>query len=425
MSPTLKRVFLALMLLLSIPVLKAQDSLAYYLQQANTSSIDSEKLAWYEKAQPLAEATKNTKALGTIYFFLAQTYYQKKQPEKAIFYYKQSIAVAEKMADIQLLQKSYQALAAVLSKPGIAVAAINSKVSLSLTADFLGKDSLQQMIGVMELKYNNEKELRALREAQLKIQQRNYLLLAAAILVVAIVLIAYLWQRRNKFKHEANMQAAIIHQQDIASRAIIEAEENERKRIAGDLHDGLGQMISAVRMNLSGLADRITISTESDKLLFDKTIALTDESCKELRVVSHNMMPNALLKSGLSSAVKDFIDKIDHSKLQVQLHTEGLNERLHSSVETVLYRVIQEIVNNVIKHSSANRLDISLFKDAEGISCTIEDNGKGFNQEAKEKSDGIGLKNIQARISYLKGSVEFDSAPGRGTLVAIHIPLSS
>jgi signal transduction histidine kinase len=423
MPSTLKRVLLATALLFTLPVLKAQDSLSYFLQQAAIATSDSLKLQWYEKAQPLAEAKRDTRTLGTVYLYLAQTYYQKKQPEKAIFYYKQCISVAEKMADIQLLQQSYKELATVLSNPGIAVAIINSKMSLSLNADSLRKDSLQQMIGVMESKYNNEKELRALREAQLKIQQRNYLLLTAAIVILAVILIAYFWQRRNRLQQEATLQAAIIHQQDIASRAIIEAEENERKRIAGDLHDGLGQIVSAVKMNLSGLADRITVASEQDKQLFEKTIALADESCKELRVVSHNMMPNALLKAGLSSAVKDFIDKIDHSRLQVQLHTEGLNQRLDSSVETVLYRVIQEIVNNVIKHSSANRLDISLFKDKDGISCTIEDNGKGFNADAKEKSDGIGLKNIQARISYLKGQVEFDSAPGRGTLVAIHIPL--
>jgi signal transduction histidine kinase len=94
--------------------------------------------------------------------------------------------------------------------------------------------------------------------------------------------------------------------------AILAAEEKERKRIASDLHDGIGQMMSAVKMNLSSLAYKLTSLTPQEAALLEKTMALTDESCKEVRTVSHNMMPNALLKSGLSSAIKTFVDKIDH-----------------------------------------------------------------------------------------------------------------
>src|SRR5438045_837600 len=137
------------------------------------------------------------------------------------------------------------------------------------------------------------------------------------------------------------------------------------------------------------------------------------------------MMPNALLKSNLSSAIREFIDKLDQKKLQVHLYTEGLDERLDSNIETVFYRVIQECVNNVIKHAAATTLDISLIKDKDGISATIEDNGTGFDASDKEKLNGLGLKNIITRIEYLKGTVEFDSTPGKGTLVALHVPVSN
>jgi two-component system, NarL family, sensor kinase len=151
---------------------------------------------------------------------------------------------------------------------------------------------------------------------------------------------------------------------------------------------------------------------------------LVDESCKEVRSVSHQMMPNALLKSGLASAIREFIDKIDNRILKINLYTEGLDERLEENTETVLYRVIQECVNNVIKHAGANQLDISLLKDPDGISATIEDNGKGFNTTNQQKFDGIGLKNIKSRVEFLKGTVDFDSSEGNGTLVAIHIPIA-
>jgi signal transduction histidine kinase len=162
--------------------------------------------------------------------------------------------------------------------------------------------------------------------------------------------------------------------------------------------------------------------TEEDKINYEKAMGLVDESCKEVRAVSHNMMPNTLLKAGLVGAVREFVDKIDSTALKVNLHTEGLNERLGSDVEIVLYRVIQECVNNVIKHAGANHLEISILKDTDGISATIEDNGTGFDAHDKEKFKGIGLKNILTRVGFLKGTVDFDSSPGKGTLVAIHIP---
>ena len=136
------------------------------------------------------------------------------------------------------------------------------------------------------------------------------------------------------------------------------------------------------------------------------------------------MMPNALLKSGLANAVREFISKIDDRIIKVTLHTEGLNERLDGNIETVLYRVIQECVNNVLKHAQANHLDISILKEKNDVAITIEDNGIGFNIADKQKFEGIGLKNIASRIKYLQGNIDFSSEKNKGTLVAIHIPIS-
>jgi two-component system NarL family sensor kinase len=120
--------------------------------------------------------------------------------------------------------------------------------------------------------------------------------------------------------------------------------------------------------------------------------------------------------------VRDFIGKIDSRKLKVNLTTFGLQERLNQDIEIVLYRVIQEAVNNVIKHAEANTLDIQLTKDNEGVNAMIEDNGKGFDTSLSDKFDGIGLKNIRTRVTFLKGTVEFSSGIEQGTLIAIFIP---
>src|SRR5690606_4586910 len=122
--------------------------------------------------------------------------------------------------------------------------------------------------------------------------------------------------------------------------------ETERRRFAADLHDGLGQILTAARYNLSGIADELHWN-EEDKTVLDKTIALINEGCKEVRTVSHNILPNNLLKNGLSHAVKDFIDRIDQKKLVVNFSATGLEEKLQTQTEIIIYRMIQESVNNV------------------------------------------------------------------------------
>lgn len=284
-------------------------------------------------------------------------------------------------------------------------------------------DSTEKAKNILALQKTTEIQNLEISNRQLQLNRRNVLIVFLGAILLLGSLLAFSYYRRYKLKQEARMQAAVLQQQEEATKAVIEAEENERQRIAKDLHDGVGQMMSAAKMNLSAYEANTVFKNEDDKLSFETIIALVDESCKEVRSVSHNMMPNALLKNSLSSAIREFIDKLDQKKLQVHLYTEGLEDRLDSNIETVLYRVIQECVNNVIKHADANTLDISIVKEPKEVTATIEDNGKGFDISDKEKFEGIGLKNIRTRVEYLKGTVDFDSSPGKGTLVALHVPL--
>jgi len=284
-------------------------------------------------------------------------------------------------------------------------------------------DSTEKAKNILALQKKTEIQNLEITNRQLQLNRRNGLIILLGSILLLGLLLVFSYYRRYKMKQEAKMQAAILKQQEEATKAVIEAEEAERQRIAKDLHDGVGQMMSAAKMNLSAYESNVFFKNEEEKQGFEKIIALVDESCKEVRAVSHNMMPNALLKNSLASAVREFVDKLDHKKLKVHLYTEGLEERLDGNVETVLYRVIQECVNNVIKHADASNLDISIIRENRELTATIEDNGKGFDTSDKEKFDGIGLKNIQTRVEYLKGTVDFDSSPGKGTLVALHVPL--
>lgn len=300
----------------------------------------------------------------------------------------------------------------------------DAKALLFLNKMVKVKDSINTTtVNALRATYEADKQAKELALQKAQIEKQKLIITAITICSLLIIALLFTVYKRKQGLLEAKINATILEQQNIAAIAVLTAEEKERKRIACDLHDGVGQMMSAVKMNLSSLASKLQFNNEQDVALLEKTLALVDESCKEVRSVSHNMMPNALLKSGLSSAVKSFLDKLDHKKLKVNLHTEGLENRLSDNVEIILYRVIQETVNNVIKHAKANQLDISLIKDKDGISCTIEDNGIGFNIETLTPNDGIGIKNIKARITYLQGSVEWDSTANKGTLVAVHVPI--
>ncbi len=321
------------------------------------------------------------------------------------------------------LRRYYQTAAQYYEAIGQYQQALAMQQQLTNIKDSLHSDEKTKAIADMSVKYETGKKEQEILLQQAEISRKNILLWSGAILFLLIVGLIVSIYRRYRLKQEAKLQKAILHQQQLATRAVIQAEENERQRIARDLHDGVGQMMSAAKMNLSAFESNVAFQDKTQEIALEKIIGLVDESCREIRSVSHNMMPNALLKNSLSTAVRDFIDKLDKKALNVHIYTEGLDERLDSNMESVLYRVIQECVNNVIKHAEANTLDISITRDETEISVTIEDNGKGFDVQKKSESGGIGLKNIRSRIEYLKGTVDFDSKPGKGTLVAVHVPL--
>ncbi|MBK7691254.1 MAG: sensor histidine kinase [Bacteroidetes bacterium] len=366
----------------------------------------------------------NKRSQASLYTGLANSLLHKNQLAACKQYLDSSFQIIEGTNKKEDFKNYYKVLSDYYKASGDAGNALKCLDMYSIYKDSLLNAENQKAIADMQTKYDVEKKDQQIKLQQSELLRRNILLIGLAALSLLLLLLGISYYNRMKLKQQTRLQEEIMKQQDFATKAVIEAEENERKRIGSDLHDGVGQLMSAAKMNLSAIEDRVSFQSEQDKQAYEKSIALVDEGCREVRAVSHTIMPNALLRAGLSNAVKEFIEKLDNRTLKINLHSAGLNERLDSNVETVLYRIIQECVNNVIKHSKANALDISLIKDADGISATIEDNGKGFHVVEKQKGDGIGLKNIQTRVTYLKGSLDIDSAPGRGTLIAIHVPLS-
>jgi two-component system NarL family sensor kinase len=383
----------------------------------------------YEEAlNVLLEARKIREKTGDPFFIvsdlatIAELYAKTGKPELGLEAGNKALKMAVENSITAKLPMIYLSLANNYEAAGNFPAAMEMYKRVNVLKDSLYVDASPQALAEMKTLYETEKQERRIQDQQNRISQQNLMITGSIVLLVLGILLAFTHYRRSKWKQEAKMKTAVMVQQEIAARAVIEAEEAERQRIAKDLHDGVGQMMSAARMNLSAFEEAATFRSKTEKQDFDRIVGLVDESCREVRAVSHNMMPNALLKQGLASAIREFIHKLDQKKIRVQLYTEGLEERLDSNLETVLYRVIQECVNNVIRHADASTVDISVVRENDIIRGTIEDNGKGFDTQNHE--EGLGLKNIRTRIDYLKGTVEVDSAPGKGTLVAFHVPLN-
>ena len=409
---------------------KKGDSLSVSYSVSNIAGIYVIEKKYAEAEANLLRALnirrflKDSFAIALTYSDLGVAMNGKGDYDKATSYLQMSNKMAETLQYVELQSNNYSELASVAQRKGRYQEAYEYFLKRSYLRDSLYAMEKTKQIAELNTKYESAKKEQQIQQQDSRIRMQNFLFIGIGGLVLLTGLLIYSQYRRNKLRQETKMKTEMMKQQEMAVKAVIEAEENERQRIAKDLHDGVGQMMSAAKMNLSAFQSEIKFDNEEQKQSLEKVIQLVDESCKEVRTVSHIMMPNALFKNNLAAAIHDFVNKLNNKNLQAHVNTVGLDERMDSNIETVLYRVVQECVHNAIKHAGATTLDISLIRDKDGISGTIEDNGKGFDVADKENFEGIGLKNITTRIEYLKGTVDFDSAPGRGTVVAFHVPLN-
>jgi len=357
-------------------------------------------------------ALDDTLAMAINYLNLGLLYEDQKHYAKALGAIEQCTQYARAIAYTDLQNSATVELSNLFQQTGDYQQAITWFKKHQELAAKLSKENSSTKIAALQTKYENTQKENRILQQQFEITRRNYWVAGIGIVLGLSLLLTYFYFQSNKLK-----------QQNIATNAIIETEEKERKRIAQDLHDSVSQLMMAAKINLSVIGNDITFSNDVQKDRFQKAINLVDEGFKEVRTISHNMMPQALLESGLALVIKQFIENIENDSVKVNFLSKGFEEHFDDTIETILYRILQECVNNVLKHAKASRLDISLIKDDDNISLTIEDNGSGFDLTDKQKYQGMGLKNLQNRVNFVKGMIEIDSHPGRGTLVSVYIPV--
>jgi two-component system NarL family sensor kinase len=292
----------------------------------------------------------------------------------------------------------------------------------------------------MEARYQNEKKQLQIKELELiksrqegEIHARNVLIVVGAVVLVLAAFSTLLLIRNIHAKQKLSEQRDALQQQKIVelqkdkeivlANAVVKSQEEERSRIAKDLHDGVGGMLSGIKLTLNTMKGNVMMSQEQAQV-FERSLDMIDHSIKELRHVSHNLMPETLVKFGLSAALKDFSDFINQSNaIKAIFQQVGTERRLDANAELLIYRIVNELINNALKHANASEIIIQIHFESQMLTLTIEDNGKGFDKEILKVSKGLGWANIKSRVDYLGGTLDVNTSPGQGTAISITIPL--
>ncbi|GGZ28702.1 hypothetical protein GCM10007049_22120 [Echinicola pacifica] len=221
---------------------------------------------------------------------------------------------------------------------------------------------------------------------------------------------------RSEIAEKQALVTMVEKQKNSHLRDIIKTQEEERKRIAGELHDSLGSLLSTIRMQLQH-APNPEANFTSD------TLGRMDEAIEEVRRIAHNMSPVSLTRFGLASALQTLTEQLNQSpQMEASLQVLGIQERLEEQLELTLYRICQELVQNVLKHAEATSIHLQIIRHPQSLNLTVEDNGKGMDMNSL--SLGLGLEGIRAKVKMLEGEFDIESQPGRGCLAVIDIPIS-
>jgi two-component system NarL family sensor kinase len=265
--------------------------------------------------------------------------------------------------------------------------------------------------------------------------RRNIQLLVALVILLSILGIAFFMISINRRKRQIAEQNARLARQEVdgllqkqelqTAYARLAGQEEERKRVAQDLHDRLGVMLSTAKLYFQPLQASLKKVSEESIEPLQNVKQILDDAVKEVRRISHNMFSPTLTSLGLASEVRILADRIREAKsVDIQLTTSGMEERLKGMLEVQLYRVIQEAVGNALKYAEASSIHIQITQSEEFVKITIQDDGKGFDSKSiMGKGKGMGLSNMSARVQELNGQIKIDSEVGKGTQVAVEVPL--
>ncbi len=297
------------------------------------------------------------------------------------------------------------------------------------------KDSLydldkQRQIRFLEITFETEKKEQQiaiqssrLAEQEADLRRKQTLLISTLLVIGFLILTGFLWRNRLKKKQYIQLQREKINAREAEINATISSQEKERARYARDLHDGFGQMISILNMNLANLKDGA--SPNERQQVFDQSEQVINEMYEELKSICFDLMPQTLISQGLESAIQEYANRINSAgKIFVETNFFGLEKRPDEIQEISLYRISQEWINNILKYSDARKITLQITQDQEEFTLLIEDDGLGFDKQELINGTGNGWRNLNTRTNLIQGQLELETqADRKGTTLIVNAPV--
>lgn len=394
---------------------------------------DSLELAdrYFKKAVNSYTINNNTHDLARILLNTGLLKKKQKNYRGAATDYNRSLAYSKDGGFLKLKEEALQKLAFLYEEQGDYKNAYSNYVEFVEVKDSVLNTENQSSINKLMIEFETEKKERQIVEQDLEIaektlenRKKTFIILLLIGVIIILLLFSFVVYSRIKISQERRISEERLKMKQLQMNVVLESQESERKRFARDLHDGFGQLITAVKIMLGQMHQTNEKNERSELAL--KSNEVLDTMHTQLREIAHNLMPEQLINEGLSTALKEYARRVSKtSDIEIEVNTFGIEKRLNQSIEVNVYRIIQEWINNVIKYSGAKNLTIQLTGYETEINILIEDNGLGFEKEKLTKSGGWGWKNIQSRIEAVNGILEIDSRTGiPGTSFIIDLPIA-
>lgn len=399
----------------------------YYLKQRNYKKA----IVHYEKALTIVNNLNEVFYKNDLLLQLGEAYLLNDDNSEAIINFKEVLNFGREKKLLSVQMKAHTNLAKTYN--------ITKNYSLAyshLIESFKLKDSILNIehlkkINELEKQFESEKKDKELAEKQIALEQKtielskrksqfNLATISGVILLIILISVWYVYMQRQKLK---NFEISKLEKErDISKlQALIEGEEKERNRLAQDLHDGINGDLSSIKYQLSSI--NTTQFSDENKIMLDKAIDMIDFSCDQVRNISHNLSPTTISEFGLVTSLKNYCTKLESfHPIIIDFQNFGNAIQLSKNNETVIYRIVQELVNNIIKHAEASEALVQINSHDDNIFITVEDNGKGIKNTSKNQ--GIGLRNIASRVAFLNASFEEDYN-SNGTTFTLNIDLTN
>jgi signal transduction histidine kinase len=390
-----------------------------------------------DKALEYSKLSKSKRFIVIHEIALADIYAKFNNYNTAIGHYKSSLALADSIGLLDYQVQGYQSYSELLAKMGDHRAAYQARLQYEEHQDSIDVEESKVAIADLEKKYETALKDQEIKDQQIKINKRTYQrnLLFGGLGLSILIGVLFIWGLVSRIRRNRKIAAQSLQikeqkinhlereKQLLILSSLLEGQETERIRIAKDLHDGLGGLLTSVKAHFGKIQSEIKKIKELD--IYKTTTEMIDKAHDEVRRISHNLMPGDLRAGGLIIATEKLIDDLEsiHGLKVVFEHIKMEGEVIEQEMELTLYRIIQELLNNIVKHANAKNVLVQISKHKGEIQLVVEDDGIGMSKDATKFEYGLGLKSIHSRVESFNGELDIHSKKDMGTTISINLPL--